>query len=424
MVAQVTETDLALAAVRLSKLREADPWGRSRRPAQVPPASAWRTWMLMAGRGFGKTRVGAEWVRELVQHGDASRIALVGPTAADVRDVMIEGESGLLACCERYGIHATYQPSKRRVVFRTGAIATTFSAEEPDRLRGPQHDAAWLDEVAAWRYPATYDNLQMGLRLGAYPRQVITTTPKPVTLVKQLVAQERTGDGEIVITRGSTFDNAANLAPSFLETITDRYQGTRLGRQELEGELLEDVEGALWSIAMLDACRVREAPELARIVVAVDPATTHGEASDATGIAVAGRARDGQVYVLHAEGVRLSPAGWANRVADLVERFGADAVVAETNQGGEMVSSTLRSVNPRLRVVTVHATRGKTLRAEPIVALYEQGKAHHVGVLAALEEQMTAFPVAAEHDDIVDATVHALTELAAPYRPKHIRGVS
>ena len=413
----MTATAAALSAavtayVRGAQLATLDPWRTAwSRDTQRPPEGDWRVWLFMAGRGAGKTRAGAEWVREQAARQGAKRIALVAPTAADARDVMVQGESGILAVCQRYGMHATYKPSLRRVDFANGARAFLYSAEEPDRLRGPQHDAAWCDEIAAWRYPETWDQLQFGLRLGDHPRVVATTTPKPTSVVRGLLAQAGDGRGDVVVTRGSTYDNAANLAPSFLAALRDRYEGTRLGRQEIAGELLEDVEGALWSHALLDAGRVRTAPELARVVAAVDPAATHGEDADYTGIVAAGIDRAGEVFVLHAEQVRLSPAGWAARAWDVFDRYQADRLIYERNQGGEMVEHTLRTVRRQGALQAVTATRGKTTRAEPVAARYEQGRVHHVGVLGDLEAQLTQFPVAAEHDDLVDALVWAVTGL-------------
>jgi len=403
---------VALAAVSLAARRAADTWRTQQaRPNQLPPQGDWRTWLFMAGRGAGKTRAGAEWVREQVLRNRDTRIALVAPTAADARDVMVQGESGILACCERYGIKAVYKPSLRRIEFGNGARAFLYSAEEPDRLRGPQHAYAWADEVAAWRYPDTWDQLAFGLRLGQHPQVVATTTPRPTALVRQMLKQSSDGTGDVVVTRGSTFDNADNLAASFLDALRERYEGTRLGRQEIAGELLEDVEGALWSNAMLDASRVRQAPDLSRVVVAVDPAATHGDAADYTGIVAAGVDRKGDVYILHAEQVRMSPAGWAGRAWDVFDTYAADRLIYERNQGGEMVEHVLRTVRRDGALQHVTATRGKTTRAEPVAARYEQGRVHHVGYLVDLEQQMTAFPVAADHDDLVDALVWAVTGL-------------
>ena len=403
---------VALAAVALAKRRSVDPWRTQQaRPNQLAPDGDWRTWLFMAGRGAGKTRAGAEWVRQEIMRNRAARIALVAPTAADARDVMVQGESGILACCERYGVHAVYKPSLRRVEFANGARAFLYSAEEPDRLRGPQHHCAWADEVAAWRYPDTWDQLAFGLRLGTHPQVVATTTPRPVKLVRDLLRQSTDGTGDVVVTRGSTFDNAGNLAESFLAALRDRYDGTRLGRQEIAGELLEDVEGALWTNAMLDASRVRTAPDLSRVVVAVDPAATHGDSADFTGIVAAGVDRTGDVYVLHAEQVRLSPAGWAGRAWDVFDTYGADRLIYERNQGGEMVEHVLRTIRRDGPLQHVTATRGKTTRAEPVAARYEQRRVHHVGYLVDLEQQMTAFPVASDHDDLVDSLVWAVTGL-------------
>jgi len=278
----------------------------------------------------------------------------------------------------------------------------------------------WADELATWRYPEAWDMALLGLRLGGSPQAVITTTPKPTALVKELrdrAAKEVDPLGKVVLTKGSTYENEANLSPAFLSEIVQRYEGTRLGRQELYAEILEDIEGALWTTGMLDPYRVSEAPALIRRVVAVDPATTHGPDSDETGITVAGKGEDGAYYVIVADGLRASPETWGSRVLSLYDEHDADMIVAETNQGGEMVAAVLRSVCSRTgrempRIRTVHAKKAKALRAEPVVALYEQGRVHHLGVLTVLEDQQTSFPVAAEHDDRVDATVYALTELA------------
>lgn len=357
------------------------------------------------------TRTGAEFIRKEIQAGRMARVALVGPTASDVRDVMVEGESGLLEVCRRAGFGATYNPSRRRVTFDNGAVAFTYSADEPNRLRGPQHDGFWADEIAAWRYIDAWDQLQFGLRLGENPRGCATTTPRPIKIVRDLLANPSTA-----VTRGSTYDNRDNLADAFFEQIITRYEGTTLGRQELMGELIEDVEGALWNRALIDRGRVRPdaVPDLVQIAVAVDPATTHGENSDQTGIAVAGRSEDGEFYVLHAGGSRVTPNAWANTALDLYERYEANEIVAESNQGGEMVKHTILTAArdrgmraPRVRLI--HASRGKQVRAEPVVALYERGLVHHVGVFGSAEDEMCVFPVGGEHDDQVDALVHALT---------------
>jgi phage terminase large subunit-like protein len=390
-------------------------WRTVARPAQLPPLGDWRVWLIQAGRGWGKTRTGAEWVREQIEAGKR-RIALIGPTAADCRDVMVEGDSGLLNVCGSN--RPNYEPSKRRITWPNGAIATTYSADEPDRLRGPQHDAAWADEPAAWKYPTdAWDMLMFGLRLGDNPRVVATTTPRPIQLVRDLIALPGT-----VITRGRTADNAANLAPQFLEQIVGKYEGTRLGRQELDGELLDDVPGALWQRKQIDDCRVGipgrpDPPTMTRIVVAIDPAMTSGEKADETGIVAAGVGADGEWYVLADRSCRETPDAWARRAVGLYGELSADRIVAEVNNGGEMVEHTLRTIDKTIPYKALHASRGKRVRAEPIAALYEQGKVHHVGSFPQLEDQQCAF-VPDDYDgspDRVDALVWALTELQSNF---------
>ena len=393
--------------------RVAHRWSLWARSLQLPPPGDWRVWLLLAGRGFGKTRSGAEFVRARVKGGMATRIALVGPTAADVRDVMIEGDSGLLAVASA-AERPLYEPSKRRLTWPNGAVALAFSADEPERLRGPQHDLAWCDELASWRYAAAWDNLLLGLRLGADPRAVVTTTPKPTRLVRDVLASPGT-----VVTRGTTFDNADNLAPAFLDSIVRRYAGTRLGRQELEAELLDDVPGALWSRDAIEAARVAAAPDLSRIVVAIDPAASAGEGADETGIVVAGLAHDGQVYVLDDRSGRMSPRAWALKAVAAYKSFAADRIVAEVNNGGDMVEATLRSVESDAPFRALRASRGKAIRAEPVAALYEQGRVHHVGCFAALEDQLCGFTAdfdraaSGTSPDRLDALVWAVTDLMA-----------
>jgi phage terminase large subunit-like protein len=386
-------------------------WAYRARPEQLPPPGDWRVWLLLAGRGFGKTRTGAETVRTRVASGLARRIALVGPTAADVRDVMVEGESGLLAIAPPWD-RPVYEPSKRRLTWPSGAVATLFSADEPERLRGPQHDLAWCDELAAWRYAAAWDMLMFGLRLGADPRAVVTTTPRPTKLIRELLA-----DPKVVVTRGRTAENRANLAPAFLSQVVRRYEGTRLGRQELDGELLEDMPGALWQRGLIEAARVRAPSDLARVVVAIDPAASSGEGADETGIVVVGRNMAGHAYVLADISGRYAPAEWARAAVAACATHRADRIVAETNNGGEMVEATLRMVDANVPYGAVRASRGKIARAEPVAALYEQGRVHHVGAFAALEDQMCSFTsdfdraVAGYSPDRVDALVWGLTEL-------------
>ncbi|MEQ8816541.1 MAG: terminase family protein [Thalassobaculum sp.] len=394
-------------------------WSFWARPTQLAREGGWRVWLILAGRGFGKTRTGAEWVRSLAEGGRARRIALVAETAADARDVMIEGESGILACCPPWA-RPRYQPSRRRVTWPNGAVATSFSADDPDQLRGPQFDAAWADEIAKWRYEAAWDNLLLGLRLGTDPRCVATTTPKPRAWLARLMADPGT-----VLTRGATRDNAANLAPAFLDQILARYAGTRLGRQEVEGEFLAEIPGALWTRTLIEAARSAPpaAGDLVRVVVAVDPAVTAGAESDETGIVVAGTGTDGRFWVIEDLSGRLSPDLWARRAAEAFRRHRADAVVCEVNQGGDLVVATLRTVDPVLPVRAVRATRGKRLRAEPVAALYEQGKVRHAGAFPLLEDQMAGFsglPGEASPDRL-DALVWALTDLAFDRPPARSR---
>ena len=362
-------------------------WRYRARPEQLPPVESWRVWLLMAGRGFGKTRCGAEWVRAEVKAG-RRRIALVGPTAADARDVMVEGEAGILAISPDHE-RPLYEPSKRRLTWRNGAVATTFSADEPERLRGPQHDAAWCDELGAWRYPEAWDMLMFGMRLGADPRTVVTTTPRPAKLIRDLVR-----DPTCVVTRGSSYENRANLAGAFLQQIIKKYEGTRLGRQELNAELLDDVPGALWSRALIEAARPPMGfvmPDLVRVVVAIDPAASSGEDADETGIIVAGKDKDSRGYVLADLSGHHTPIEWARIAVAAYKSHGADRIVAEVNNGGEMVEATLRVVDDNVAYTAVHATRGKVVRAEPVAALYEQGRIRHMGAFTALEDQMCEF---------------------------------
>lgn len=342
-----------------------------------------------------------------------SRWAVVAPTFADARDTCVEGDSGLLAVLRRYG--ALREPngwnrSMGELFLLNGSRIKLFSADEPERLRGPQFHGAWGDELAAWKYPEAFDQLQFGLRLGEKPQTVFTTTPKPKPLVRNLVKRE---DGTVFITRGSTFENKANLAASALVELQARYAGTRLGRQELEGEILEDTEGALWLQDNIDRNRVDKAPvDLQRIVVAVDPAVTSGEDSDDTGIVVAGKDNQGSLYVLADYTIKASPMGWAQRAIDAYREHNADAIVAEVNNGGDMIPTIIKQIDPNVRVKTVRATRGKQLRAEPVASLYEQNRAHHVGYLDKLEAQLTTWtPDDPKSPDRLDALVWAATEL-------------
>lgn len=392
-------------------------WELWARPDQLEPPGSWRVWLMRSGRGAGKTRAGAEWVRAKAEAGVYGRFNLVGRTAADVRDTMIEGPSGLLSVCHP-SQRPSYQPGRRRLAWPNGAVALTFSADEPDTLRGPQCEAAWCEELASWRYPGAWDNLLMGLRLGADPRCVVTSTPRPTKLIKELIANPTT-----VQTVSSTYANRANLAPGFFADIVSAYEGTRLGRQEIYGEVLEDVPGALWTHELLDQLRTSGQQPWRRVIVGVDPAVTSGENADETGIIVCALGEDGQGYVLDDRSGRYPADRWGSIVVDLYHEYEADRVIAEANQGGDLVKFLLRTVDPAVPVRTVHASRGKYVRAEPVAALYSQGRVHHLGTFATLEDQMCAFVPDIDRKtqgspDRVDALVWALTELLVKRRPQ------
>jgi len=396
-------------------------WRFWARPNQLRPGTDsaglqridWSYWLLKAGRGFGKTRTGAETVREWVE--DYDLINLVGPTAADARDVMVQGPGGLLSCFPDHQ-RPIYEPSKRCVTFHNGAQAHLFSADEPERLRGPQCKKAWADEIAAWRFGQdAWDNLCFGLRLGDNPQAVITTTPKPIKLLKDIIADPGT-----VVTGGSSYENRANLAPGFFDKIVRKYEGTRLGRQELLAELLEDVPGALWTRGIIDAARIKLADVrwemLVRIVVAVDPAVSHGEDSAETGIVIVALTRSGHVIVLDDLSCRESPLGWAKIVIAAYRAKRADRVIGEVNNGGDLVERNIKAVDPNIPFRAVRASRGKLVRAEPVAALYEQGRVHHVGSFPQLEDQMCSYtPESGERSpDRMDALVWGITEFLDP----------
>lgn len=450
------EEQLRLATVEdLEKIQHV--WKFWARHNQIAPEGDWTFWLLLAGRGFGKTRTGAEWINERVLSGLAKRIALVAPTAADVRKVMVEGESGILATAPPWN-RPTFEPSKLQLTWPNGAIAQLFSAEEPERLRGPQCDTFWADELAAWKkMQETWDMLQFGFRLGTDPRGCITTTPKPLPIVKQLVSNDRNmpvslrgeeWDGEVAVTRGSTYDNKANLTPKFYKSVVKKYEGTRLGRQELEAAILEDMPGALWVRSQLDANRIKgvlplppilpdadpatgersyedmevlqrhaeailnAVPEdLVRISVNVDPNVSNDEGSDEIGITVTAKGISGHGYTLADCSIKGSPDEWASVSVIAHDIFGADRIVGEANQGGNMVQYTLEQTAKNLKdngidqpgggkwkrksdfvgITLVHATRGKVTRAEPVSLLYEQNRISHVGTMKVLEDQMCLF---------------------------------
>lgn len=388
-------------------------WVYRARDAQFHPNGNWRIWFVLAGRGFGKTRTGAEWVKQQIEQGK-KYIALVGATAGDTRAVMIEGESGILSVYKD-DERPEYQPSKRRIIWPNGAQAFLYNAESPERLRGPQHDACWCDELASWQYDVkTWDNLRMTMRLGEDPRYLITTTPKPRALIKKLLKMKGT-----VITGGSTFDNSANLNSLFLEDLRYEYEGTRTGRQELYAEVLEDIEGALWSQDTISRFRVTEHPELIKIAIGIDPSVTSSESSDETGIVVAGLGTDGHGYVLFDGSLKASPLQWAIKSVNLYYNWDCDEMIGEANNGGDMIEQTIRTAEEKQTGISkivfkkVIASKGKRTRAEPISSLYERGMVHHVGTFNQLEGQMTGW--SPEFDDKspdrMDALVWVLSRL-------------
>lgn len=408
-------------------------WASWARDDQLPPPPSdslhpWRVWLILGGRGAGKTRAGAEWIRakalgiSLVRDHSSQepcrRIALIGETLGEVRRVMVEGTSGLLAI-HRDDERPHFESSKQQLTWPNGSIAQIFSAEDPDSLRGPQFDAAWCDEIAKWREADhVWDMLQFGLRLGQAPQVVVTTTPRPIALIGRLM-----GDSASVVTRSATSDNAANLAPSFVDEMTRRYAGTILGRQELLGEIIADQSGSLWRRDWIETSRVRSAPELSRIVVALDPPVTSTSRSDACGMVVAGLGPDGRAYVLADRTLQgREPHVWARAAIALYQDYRADRIVAEVNQGGDLVMSVLRQIDDTVPIKKVHATRGKWLRAEPVAALYAEGRIAHVGTFDLLEDQMCCFGAdgmpGGRSPDRLDALVWAITDLMLSSGPK------
>lgn len=389
--------------------------GKWARVPQSYPKGRWSTWIIKAGRGYGKTRTGAENVRAWAEGEAGIRIAMVARTSSDVRDTMVEGESGILAISPPWA-RPHYEPSKRRITWPNGSIATTYTADEPDLLRGPQFHKAWADEIASWRFlQESWDNLQLALRLGDDPRLIVTTTPKPLQFLRKLLA-----DPTSIVTGGSTYENLPNLAPTFFDNVTRLYEGTTVGRQELYAELLDEAEGALWSRTEIDRNRVIETPDLERIVTAIDPAVSANEQSDETGIISVGRARlrsNGSAvhhfYVLQDGSGRYGPLEWARRAISIHEQQEGDRIVGEVNNGGDMVESTLRTVDPDVPYRAVHASRGKQARAEPIAALYEQGRVHHLGAFDELEDQLCNWVPNSNmrSPDRLDAMVWGITEL-------------
>lgn len=403
-----------LSPAVLAKLKyDWDFWAR---PNQLPPPGDWNTWVVLAGRGFGKTRMGSEWIRRKAEENPGCRIALIAETAADARDVMILGDSGLVNVDPNL-TPDSWSPTNRRLTWPNGSQAWCYNATEPDQLRGPQHHFAWVDELAKFRHDQElWDQVQFGLRLGTHPQCLATTTPLPKPLIRKLVQDEDT-----VVTRGSTLDNQANLAKNTIKQLYERYGNTRLGRQELEGAILDDMPGALWTHEMIDNHRKLDGPDAYdRIVVAVDPAASSGEEADETGIVAVGLHRDDdgnqRGYVLADRSLRGTPDEWAAAAVRLYHELDADRIVAEKNQGGEMVEAVLRAKDRSIPITLVHASRGKIVRAEPISALYEQGRVHHVGRFDKLEDQMCLFTrdvdrAPGKSPDRVDALVWGLSSL-------------
>ncbi len=404
----------------------AENWALFAREDQKAPDIDWRIWLLMGGRGSGKTRAGAEWIREQVQNQGKHRIALVAPTYTDAREVMLEGESGLLSLGyprER----PFYLSSRRRLEWPNGAVGHVFSAEDPDGLRGPQFDCAWADEFCAWAYPEySLSNLRMALRLGTSPQLVVTTTPRPIKALAKLIKTRG-----VVIGRAKTHENIAYLAPNFVADMQETYCGTQLGRQELDGEFIDEQPGALWTRQLIEACRIEHVPDMSRIIVAIDPPVTSGARSDSCGLIVAGLCEDGQgrghaVILQDGSGQGLTPEGWARRAISLCEQWDGDYLLAEVNQGEEMVRTILDAVEPGIPLQTVYATRSKKVRAEPVALLYEQGRVKHAGTFPELEDELCAIGSTnlRKSPDRADALVWAVTRLLlSRSEPPRVRSV-
>lgn len=393
-------------------------WGR---PEQQQPEGDWNVWLVLAGRGFGKTRLASEWVREQARYTTTGqrRFALVARTAGDVRDVIVEGESGIMNVTPP-SERPLYEPSKRRLTWPNGNVASLFTADEPDSLRGPQFTHAWGDEIAAWRQTpdaagmTAFDNLRVGTRLGTSPKILVTTTPKRTQLLYKLIEESKTG--KVVVTRGSTMDNAGNLSSSYLDTMLGVYQGTALARQELYGEMLEAMEGALWTEEMIESGREGYYPLSTPLrCIGVDPSVAENPRDECGIVVVASTAEHDlykrQAWVLEDASVHGSPDVWANQVVKMARKWGCP-VIAEVNQGGALVRNAINTIDPTVKVLEVHSKHGKALRAEPVTLAYEQGRVHHIGFLADLESQMISWvPGEGKSPDRVDALVHALTAL-------------
>jgi len=380
-------------------------WEFWARKNQKTPPGKWITWLVLAGRGFGKTRVGSEQIRKWKDEG-YRYFALMAKTPGEARDVMIQGESGILNCCPSWDM-PLYEPSKLRLTWKNGAVCSIYSGENPEQSRGGQCEKAWIDELAKYRQPQeALDNIMFGLRLGNNPQIIITTTPKPIKTIKDLIK-----DKDTIITKGSTYDNIGNLADAFIKTVVKKYENTRLGRQELYAEVLDDNPNSLWRRADIDNSRVAVCPALVRIVVAIDPAVTSNEESDDTGIIVAGKDANNHGYILEDRTIKASPDAWARVAVNAYYKWTADRIIGEANNGGDMIEFVLKSVDRNVAYKKVTATRGKVIRAEPIAAMYEQGRIHHVGYFGDLEDQYCEWQPGDKSPNNLDAAVWALTEL-------------
>jgi len=368
---------------RIDLLRVVYNWNLVAREKQKLPRGNWQSWLVMAGRGFGKTRTGAETLR--IWKEDSPIMLAVGATAGDVRDIIIEGPGGILHSAPPWD-RPVYEPSKSKITWNNGATCLLRSADEPDRFRGLQFYKAWADELASWRYTESWDQIMMGIRLGLNPQVIVTTTPSPTKIIKDLIKDPTT-----VVTHGTSYENKENLSPTFYSHIIKKYENTRIGRQELNAEILEDIEGSLWKIDIIEKYRVSLHPELKRIVIGLDPSTTANKDSDETGIIAVGIGTDGHGYVLEDATGIMTPNQWGRQAVRMYHSLNADRIVAEVNQGGDMVELVIRQVDPAVSYPAVHASRGKVTRAEPVLALYEQGKVHHVGHLPHLEDEMTTW---------------------------------
>jgi len=384
-------------------------WIKNARAEQITPQSDWRVWLILAGRGWGKTRTGAEDIANYILWNKNVRVGVIAATFSDARDVCMEGESGLLSVLPKECIKSWHRSTGDLTLFN-GSRVKTFSAEQPDRLRGPQHHRVWCDELCAWQTMEAFDQMWFGLRLGSDPKVVVTTTPRNSDLIRELLKRD-----DVFVTSGSTFDNADNLSNTIIDQLKLRYEGTRLGRQELYAEILDDCDGALWRRDEIDKNRVKKIPKMKRIIVAIDPALSSNSKSDETGIIAAGIDDDGIIYILDDWSCKETPENWATRAITLYEKMEAEMIVGEVNAGGDLISRIIKQISSKIFFKPVRAVKGKIARALPVAALYEQGKVKHVGSLPKLEDQMMRFTpdnLAKKSPDRVDAMVWAVTELS------------